>query len=187
MFSAASSMSASSKTMTGALPPSSRWVRLRSLAAAVGHLVAGPRRAGDRHHRRRRVRHDRPAGVAVAADDVEHAGRQELGGDLGHQQRSTTGVVSTGLEHDAVAGRERRRELPDRHHHRVVPRRDLADDADRLAPDVGGVAGHVLAGAAALEQPGGAGEEPDLVDAPAGSPRCGSARSACRCSRTRRR
>ena len=29
----------------------------------------------------------RPAGVAVAADDVEHARRQELGHDLGHQQR----------------------------------------------------------------------------------------------------
>ena len=30
------------------------------------------------------------------------------------------------LEHHGVAGRERRRELPDRHHQRVVPRRDLA-------------------------------------------------------------
>ena len=39
------------------------------------------------------------------------------------------------LEHDRVAGRERGRDLPRRHHQRVVPRRDLADDADRLAPD----------------------------------------------------
>jgi hypothetical protein len=35
--------------------------------------------------------------------------------------------------HDRVAGRERRRDLPDRHQHRVVPRRDGADDAERLA------------------------------------------------------
>src|SRR2546425_939944 len=35
MFSAAFSMSASSNTITGALPPSSRWVRLRSPAAAA--------------------------------------------------------------------------------------------------------------------------------------------------------
>ena len=50
------------------------------------------------------------------------------------------------LEHDGVAGGERRRELPDRHHHRVVPRRHLGAHADRLAPDERGVAGHVLAG-----------------------------------------
>ena len=35
MFSAAWARSASSNTITGALPPSSRWVRLRSLAAAA--------------------------------------------------------------------------------------------------------------------------------------------------------
>ena len=84
------------------------------------------------------------AGVAVAAHDVEHARREELGGDLGHQRGGHRRGVA-GLEHDAVAGGERRRELPDRHHHRVVPRRHLADDADRLAPDVGREAGHVLA------------------------------------------
>ena len=109
------------------------------------------------------VRHERAAGVAVAADHVEHARRQELRRDLGHQRgRHRRGVAR--LEHHAVAGGERGRDLPDRHHHRVVPRRDLADDADRLAPDVGGVPGHVLARAAALEHPRGAGEEADLVE-----------------------
>ena len=44
------------------------------------------------------------------------------------------------LEDDRVAGRERRADLPDRHPHRVVPGRDLADDADRLAPDEARVA-----------------------------------------------
>ena len=39
------------------------------------------------------------------------------------------------LEHDRVAGGDRRGELPDRHHHRVVPRRDLGAHADRLAAD----------------------------------------------------
>ena len=46
-----------------------------------------------------------------------------------------TGVVSRRLEHDRVAGGDGGRPLPDRHHHRVVPRRDLGADADRLAPD----------------------------------------------------
>ena len=96
MFSAAFSMSASSNTITGALPPSSRWVALEILRRRLGDLVAGAGRAGDRHHRRCLVRDDRPAGVAVAADHVEHAGREELGGDLGHQ-RVETGVVSLGL------------------------------------------------------------------------------------------
>ena len=37
-----------------------------------------------------------------------------------------------GLEHDAVARRERRGELPHGHEDREVPRDDLADDAERL-------------------------------------------------------
>ena len=67
------------------------------------------------------------------------------------------------LEDDGVARGERRRDLPDRHHHRVVPRRDLADDADRLAADPRGVARHVLARGRPSRHAGRAGEEPDLV------------------------
>ena len=156
-------MSASSKTMTGALPPSSRWVRLRSARRRGGHLPAGPGRAGDRDELRHRVRDQGPAGVAVAADDVEHARRQELGRHLGQQQRRDRRGVRR-LEHDGVAGGQGGRELPDRHHHRVVPRGHLGADADRLAPDVRGVAGHVLPGRPALEHPRGAGEEAELVD-----------------------
>ena len=69
-----------------------------------------------------------------------------------------------GLEDDGVAGRQRGGDLPDGHHHRVVPGRHLADDADRLPPDPAGVPGHVLGRGLALQRAGGAGEEPDLVD-----------------------
>ena len=41
------------------------------------------------------------------------------------------------LQHDAVAGGERRRHLPGRHQQREVPRDDLADDAERLMEMVG--------------------------------------------------
>ena len=41
------------------------------------------------------------------------------------------------LQHDAVAGGERRRQLPRRHQQREVPRDDLADDAERLVEVVG--------------------------------------------------
>src|ERR671932_683954 len=42
MFSAASSRSASSKTITGALPPSSRWTFLTSSAAALATAMPAP-------------------------------------------------------------------------------------------------------------------------------------------------
>ena len=81
---------------TGAFPPSSRWVRLRSAAAAGATSYPARVDAGDRHHRRDRVDDHRAAGVAVPAHDVEDTRRQELGGDLG-EQRELTGVVSLGL------------------------------------------------------------------------------------------
>ena len=91
------------------------------------------------------------------------------------------------LEHHRVAGGDRRGELPHRHHHRVVPRRDLGAHADRLAADDRGHAAHVLAGALALEVPGGGGEEADLVDHRRDLLAAGQVRSACRCSRTSER
>ena len=153
-------------------------------------------RPGDRHHLRGRVLDQRAAGVAVAADDVEDARRQELGAMISAISTVVTGVVSDGLSTTRVAGRDRRGELPDRHHHRVVPRRDLRADADRLAADERRVPGHVLAGRAALEHPRRAGEEADLVDhrrdllrrasAPSGLPvfsRLGATSSSARSSK----
>ena len=49
-------------------------------------------------------------------------GGQDLGHQLGHQQRRGRRRVA-GLEHHRVARGERRCPLPHRHHHRVVPRR----------------------------------------------------------------
>jgi len=67
------------------------------------------------------------------------------------------------LQHLRVPRGERGRELPDGHHQRVVPRRDPADDAERLAADHRRVPAHVLAGRLALEHAARAGEEPDVV------------------------
>ena len=69
-----------------------------------------------------------------------------------------------GLEDDGVARGQRGGDLPDHHRQRVVPRRHLADHADRLAADEGGVVLHVLPGRLALEHAGGAGEEAEVVD-----------------------
>jgi hypothetical protein len=128
-----------------------------------GDLLARPGGAGDGDEPRDQVGDDGAAGVAVAAHDVEHARRQELRRDLGQQQGGDGGRVRR-LEDDGVAGSQRRGDLPDRHHERVVPGRDLPADADRLASDVRLVPGKVGAGRPALQDPGGTGEETQLVD-----------------------
>ena len=81
------------------------------------------------------------------------------------KRSSESGVCSDGFSTCVLPGRERGRELPDGHHQRVVPRRDPADDAERLAADHRRVAAHVLARALPLEQPRRAGEEAQVVDA----------------------
>ena len=160
---AAASRSASSHTMTGALPPSSRCTRFRSVGR--GPATSMPARTLP-------VIDTRPGvGCATSARPLSRSphttlntpGRQELGRELGEHHRGLRRGLG-GLEHDRVARREGGRDLPDRHHQRVVPRRHLRDDADRLAPDERRVARHVLARGAALEHARRAGEEPDLVD-----------------------
>ena len=136
---------------------------MRCLAALRGDLHAGAHRARHRHHRRRVVIDHGAAGVPVTGDHVEDAGRQELGGDLGEQRRRSGRGVAR-LEHDGVARGDGRGELPDGHHHRVVPRRDLRAHADRLAAEHRRVPAHVLAGTLALEVPGRRSVEADLVD-----------------------
>ena len=74
------------------------------------------------------------------------------------------------------------RELPDGHHHRVVPRRHLADDADRLAPDVGREAGSCTRRRCGPRAAGRRRRRSGSGRRPAGSPRPGSAGRACRCS-----
>ena len=115
--------------------------------------LAGRDVAGERHHRDVGVRHERVAGgLALAGHDVEHAGREDVGGDLGESQRAERRELRR-LEHDGVAGRERGADLPGRHVERVVPRRDRGDDAERVAPQERRVLLHVLAGGPALEEP----------------------------------
>ena len=136
---------------------------LERLGRVLGDPLAGLDRAGERDHVDVLVLDQRRAGVVAAGDDVEHALGQELRGDLGEPERAQRRRRGR-LEDDRVAGRQRGADLPDGHHHRVVPRRDLADDADRLAADHRGVALEVLAGRLALHAARGAGEEAQVVD-----------------------
>ena len=109
--------------------------------------------------------HERLAGRdAVAGDDVEDAGGEDLGGELDEAEDRERRLLG-GLQHLDVPGRERGRELPDRHHQRVVPRRDPRDDPDRLPAQERRVAAHVLARGLAVEHARRAGEEADVVGA----------------------
>jgi ParB family chromosome partitioning protein len=122
---------------------------LRGLAAAFGgdplhvglagidqHQLADLDRAGDADLVDVHVQAERLADLlAHAVDDVEHAGRaarfhEQLGHKVGRQRR-----LLGRLQDHGVAGGERRRHLPRRHHQRVVPGHDGADDADRLPQD----------------------------------------------------
>ncbi len=62
-----------------------------------------------------------PPGITLTTPGREVA----LGDDLGQRQRRQRRRLG-GLEHDGVAGRERRSELPGGHQQREVPRDDLA-------------------------------------------------------------
>ena len=183
MPSAAAAMSASSNTTTGALPPSSRCTRLRASAAASATSMPARTEpvidtiAGDV------VGDHRPAGVAVAADHVEHARREELGGDLGQQRRRRRRGVAR-LEHHRVAGRDapgRTSRPPSSSGSSTARPGRTTPTGSRRIIDV--MSCHVLAGALALEVAGGGGEEADLVDHRRDLLARGSARAACRCSR----
>ena len=83
------------------------------------------------------VRRQRLAGFdAETIDDIEDAGREQVRDEIGDRQNAHRRLLG-GLEHDAIAGRERGREFPHRHQNRKIPRNDLADDAERLMEMVG--------------------------------------------------
>ena len=122
--------------MLADLPPSSRATRLSVCDAELGHALAGAGGAGERHHVDVGVGGDGLADRrAGAGDEVEHAGGQadvvdDLGEDEGVERRDLAG-----LEHDGAAGGHGVGDLGGDLVQRVVPRRDAADDADRLAHD----------------------------------------------------
>ena len=68
----------------------------------------------------------------VSRNDVDHTFREaDLRSELRDPHRSQ-GRRRVRFQHDSATSRQGRRQLPGRHHQRVVPRHDLADDADRL-------------------------------------------------------
>ena len=174
----------SAKKMFGDLPPSSKRHRDDVLGGVLHDQAAGRGLAGEGDLGDALALGERLAGFeAEAVDDVEHAGRQDVGDQFGEHEDAERRLLG-GLEHHAVAGGERRRELPGRHQQREVPGNDLADDAERLMEVIGdGVV--VDLGNAAFLGADAAGEIAEVVDARAASRRRSSRGSACRCRASR--
>jgi ParB family chromosome partitioning protein len=106
----------------------------RPLERATGGLADLPadgRRSGEGDRRDRGVRGQRRAGSGVAGQDVQDAvGQAGFLEEAGQEQAAGDGGARVRLEHDRVAEGERRGEGPQGQHHRDVPRRDHADDAE---------------------------------------------------------
>ena len=135
--STARSGSASSKTTTGDLPPSSTDERFSVGAPAamiVEPVVVSPVKQMSLHVGMRRQR--RAGGLAEAVDDVEDARRQlGLARGPGEQRRGERRPLG-GLEDDRVARGQRRRDAPGRQHERRVPGHDHPGNADGLVDRV---------------------------------------------------
>ena len=149
--------------MTGALPPSSRCVRLVPFTAAAEHLLAARDRTRERDHRHLGLRDQRRAdGVAATADDVDDARRKQLRADGGELERRERRLLGR-LEHHGVARGERRRHLPGRHHQWIVPGRDRRDHADGIAADHAGEARQIFARDRAMHRARSAREEAEHI------------------------
>src|SRR5215212_3191810 len=157
-------MSASSKTITGALPPSSRWTRLSVCAAAFATslpVATSPVRDTISTLGCRTI--PAPTGspspvITLRTPPGKRSAASSAILKLGHPQ-SRQGRLLGGFENDSVSRRQGGANLPDRHHQGVVPWGDLANYAHRLATDHGRVPSQVLTSSLALHNAAGTREE----------------------------
>ena len=131
---AAASRSASANTMFADLPPSSSVTRL--IVAAAPAAIERPTSVEPVNAilatsgcSTRRCPHVRPGPTTTFTTPSGRPASRASSREAQRRQRRQL----RRLEHDRVARRERRRELPRRDRQREVPRRDQTDDAERLA------------------------------------------------------
>ncbi len=122
---------------------------LAPLAGAPVHVEGDRSRADERDRGYLGMIEQGVDGHLVAVHDVEDAvGQPGAGVQLGDQDRRRR-VPLAGLQHEGVAGRDRDRVHPHRHHDREVERGDAGAHAEGLAQrvrvDIGGHLARVLA------------------------------------------
>ena len=127
---------ASASTSCGSLPPSSSTQPFSRSAHADADAAADLDRAGEEDLGRARLDQrlaDRPPPWTVRTRPSGSPARSNTSLDpLADQRRERRR-----LEHHAVARHQRDRDLAERDRPRVVPRRDHADDAERLVGEAG--------------------------------------------------
>ncbi len=128
------------------------------------HRLPGAHAAGDRHQVDVGVGGDRGADDGtVTGHNIQNACREDVGHELGETKRGQRSLLGR-LEDTGVTGREDRPELPGRHQERVVPRRDRADNTDRLTHDGRGAPLDVLPRCEGGLRADGTCHEPEGVD-----------------------
>ena len=135
--STAASRSASSKTMNGALPPSSSETFFTVLRALRHQELPDLGRAGEAELADDRVRRQLAADhrrvLGVAGDDVEaRPSARPARSASSHERERRERRLLGRLQHHRAAGGERGRGLARDHRRGEVPRRDPGGDADRL-------------------------------------------------------
>ncbi len=105
---------------------------LQTFCCSLGDFHAGANRTGDRCHAGCRVHDHAATSVAVTANYVQYTRRQNFARNFCNQ-RSRCWCRVAWLQNCRVASSNRRNELPNTHHQRVVPRGDLRANADRFA------------------------------------------------------
>jgi hypothetical protein len=133
-------------------------------SGGAGYGTAGVDISGDGDRVDVGVAGERGAGGgSVAEDDVDHAGRQHVGGQFDDPKQRRRRELGR-LDDARVAGRQGRGQFPGGHVHGVVPRRDERGDSEWFAPDLAGVVEQVLPGGLAEAVARCGGEEAPVVD-----------------------
>ncbi len=136
--SAAASRSASALTRKASLPPHSATIGVR-FSRAGGHDLAGGGAEPVNAILLTALRGQRLAGLGRPGDQLQHRLLRHDLGERADQPAADRGGELAGLEHHGVARGERVGDRAHRGEHRVVPRPDDADDAERLVLDRGGL------------------------------------------------
>ncbi|MOA15690.1 hypothetical protein D3C78_1358600 [compost metagenome] len=100
---------------------------------------------------------------ATAIDDIQHARRQDVL-QCRHQRKNGQRGVFGRFEYYGVARRQRRCDLPRRHHQRVVPWRNRGHHANGVAADHRGVPFNIFTGQLPLLGAHRTGKETKHVD-----------------------
>ena len=149
------------------LRPAERLHPLAVRGAGLVDVARDRRRADEAHRGDVRVAQQPVDRLLVTLDHGEHAvGQAGVLPQLGQEQRRRR-VLLARLQDERVAGRDRVRAHPQRHHRGEVERRDAGHDAERLADRVDVDIGRDLLGEPALQQVRHAGGELDVLQ-PAG-------------------